>query len=248
MHTVKAEITEKKGDTVVAVASTDVEDRHGEIVSVEGWDTKNFQKQPRILWAHDHSIPAIGKATKVWVDKAAAKPRLMFEMKFQEVTELGRAAKELVKQGFIDTFSVGFRANDMEENKFTSQELLEISLVNVPANPEAQILAFKSLSDGNVCDKDMQKVGVQPMYVQLKQTVDQVNAKMDSVVKGLASLNPQNSGRKQDVIESRLALNKVVARATDQILTEKPDVRSVQLAKVIKRANEKIIISQKKEL
>lgn len=248
MHRLKADIVEKKGDTIVAVASSELEDRHGEVVSVEGWDIKNYIKQPRILWAHDHTIPAIGKATKVWIEKSIKEPKLMFEMKFQEVTELGRAAKELVKQGFIDTFSVGFRAEDMEDNQFKAQELLEISLVNVPANTDAQVLAFKSLSDGKVCERDMAKVGVDPLYVQLRQHVEQLNHKVESVVKGLESLNPQHKGRKQDVIESRQALAKVTARAVDLILQDAPDVETVRRAKIIKRTNEKLIVSQKREL
>jgi hypothetical protein len=28
---------------------------------------KNFKKNPVLLWAHDHTIPAIGTATKIWV-------------------------------------------------------------------------------------------------------------------------------------------------------------------------------------
>ena len=41
---VKATI-EKADGKFVAVASTASEDRHGEVVSVEGWDIKNYKKE-----------------------------------------------------------------------------------------------------------------------------------------------------------------------------------------------------------
>jgi HK97 family phage prohead protease len=130
----------------VAVASTAAEDRHGEVVSVEGWDLKQFKNNPVLLWAHDHTEPAVGKATKVWVDKTVGKGgALMIKGKFHEFTDKAKAIKQMVEEGIIQTMSVGFRPIEMEGDTFTKQELLEVSFVNVPANPQAMISAYKSL-------------------------------------------------------------------------------------------------------
>ena len=112
-------------------------DRYGEIIDIKGWDTKAFMKNPVMLWAHDHSIPAIGKATKVWAED----DRLMLKGEFAP-TPFAQQIKQLVEGGFINSFSVGFLAKEMKDNKFIDQELLEVSFVNVPANANATMLAF----------------------------------------------------------------------------------------------------------
>lgn len=246
-HYLKAEITEKRDDGITAVASTALVDRHGEIVEVEGWELKNFKKAPRILWAHDHTIPAIGKATKVWVEGQGKKAKLMFKMAFQDITEFGKQAKELVEQGWIDTFSVGFMAEEMEDNKFTKQELLEISLVNVPANPEAQVAAYKSFADSGIEEEDMVKLGVQPLFVQMLQKQEIMNGKVDSLVQALKA---DPSGRGKEVVKAQISLSKVIARASDKILENKSNLgrkETVKLATVVKRANEKLVVSLKEE-
>lgn len=140
-------------NTFTAVASTATVDRHGEIVSPEGWDLENFKKNPVLLWSHDHTIPAIGKATKVWVEGFGNSAKLMFSGIWQTVTDEGKAAAQLVADGILNSFSVGFIPSEMVGNTYTEQELLEISLVNVPANPDAIMLAYKSLKDNGFDEK-----------------------------------------------------------------------------------------------
>ncbi len=144
--------------TFTAVASTATVDRHGEVVSPEGWSLENFKKNPVLLWSHDHTIPAIGVATKVWVEGFGEAAKLMFTGKWQTVTEQGKAAAALVAEGILNSFSVGFIPSEMVGNTYTEQELLEISLVNVPANPDAMMLAYKSLKDNGFSEKIAKQV------------------------------------------------------------------------------------------
>lgn len=131
----------------IAVASTDVLDRHGERINQEGWDLKNFKKNPVLLWGHDHNEIAVGNARNIHIERAGGKPRLVFTPDFHEKTEKARALKSLFDEGWLNSFSVGFIPKDFDgkENTYLKQELLEISAVNVPANAEATMLAYKSL-------------------------------------------------------------------------------------------------------
>lgn len=259
MYYTKAEIKQQDGK-ILGVASTAVQDRQGEVVSVDGWDLKNFKKAPRLLWAHDHSQPAIGKVTKTWYEGTGKSKRLMFEAVFQEVTELGRAIKQLVKDGFINTFSVGFKPLEMDGNTITKQELFEISVVNVPANPEAMMLAYKSLKsadfDSNVIetivdvdqiteldedDPELPKPDeIQEMKAQIKKLEDQVQV----AVKGLTYLAPQRSKR---ITEQRLTMVKAIAKAADNLVVQ-PQNKTVITAKVIKRSSEMLIREMKGDL
>lgn len=242
----KADISE-----FTAIASTAIEDRHGEIVSVEGWDLKAFKKNPVLLWAHDHNEPAIGTASKVWVEGTGKKAALMIKGKLHDYTDKAKAIKQMVEEGIIKTMSVGFKPIDMEDNTFTSQELLEVSFVNVPANPQAMIAAYKSLKDAGFENKTISELGI-PVAVldelgKLREDVDQLKTVVKAQKPLETTVNPL--GRTKQVQKNRLAMLKVIARATDKLYESKqvPISHKASL-KTIKRATEIIIVADKKDL
>lgn len=134
-----------------AVASTGEVDRDGDILEPKGWKLKNFRKNPVIMFAHDYRAIPIAKATEVKIEDG----QLKFRPKFRE-SEFADEVFQAYKGGFMRAFSVGFiplKRQDIEEDgeddekggeilrrrgsRFTSQELLEISAVPVPALPSA---------------------------------------------------------------------------------------------------------------
>ena len=256
----QADIKAKDGK-IEGIASTSVMDRQNEIVSVDGWELKAFKKAPRLLWAHDHTEPAIGKVTKIFFDGEGKKKSLKFEAVFQDVTEKARAIKKLVEDGFINTFSVGFKALEAEGDTITKQELLEISVVNVPANPDAMLLAYKSLK-GEFDEKIIKDIGIevededtneaqqfaslQEAIKEAKEVADKALTTAESAVKGLKHLNPQRSNR--EVVAQRLTLSKVIARTSDKMLESKPKGDQALMIKTIKRSSEMLIRSNKGDL
>jgi HK97 family phage major capsid protein/HK97 family phage prohead protease len=127
------------GEVEVVVSSASL-DRHGEIIDIDGIDTKRYMKNPVVQWAHDYDKPPIGKAVKLWKDGK----KLMARMKFAIAENpFAKTIYELVKGGFLNAVSIGFIPLEMEENTFTKSEMIEFSVVPVPANPEALITAKK---------------------------------------------------------------------------------------------------------
>lgn len=230
-----------------AVASTAALDRQGESIDQSGWQLKNFKKNPILLWAHDHHEPPIGTAKNIKIEGEGKKARLTFEPIFHEITERAKAIKALFEEGIMNSFSVGFIPIEADGNTFTKAELLEISAVGVPANPEARTMAYKSLMAKGFDKAVIKSVGVkeQDMKIaRLESELDMVKGQLDTVVKGLASLNPH--GRTKVVVEQRLALSKVIARATDQMLRQKQG--NTALLKVVKRSAENLITDHKQEI
>lgn len=236
---------------LLAVASTATEDRQGESVLAEGWELKNFKKNPVLLWAHDHTQPPIGSAKRVWIEGTGKKAKLMFEPVFHEITELGRAIKRLYEEKILKTFSVGFKPLDQDGDTFHKQELLEISAVNVPANADAMMLAYKSLKDDGFGNDIIERTGIPVGLIEkvgkLEEKQKLMEGKLDTAVKGLASLNP-HQGRSQRLLDERLAVSKVIVRAADKLNSHPPAHKQERLVKVIKLAGEKLIVSQKQEL
>ncbi len=121
---------------VEGVFSTAKEDRHGEIV-FQNWDLKPFKKNPVILNSHNYRDIAevIGKAVKIGVKDNQLEGKIQFAVNENPKAKI---AWELVKNKFVSAFSVGFIAREFDDKwNILKAELLEISLVSVPANDEA---------------------------------------------------------------------------------------------------------------
>jgi len=232
-----------------AVASTSTLDRQGESIDQNGWNLKNFKKNPVLLWAHNHDEPPIGTAKNIKIEGTGKQAKLTFEPVFHDITDKAKAVGKLFAEGVMNSFSVGFMPLEADGNTFTKSELLEISAVGVPANPEARTMAYKSLKSAGF-EKDVIKaVGINESdekIAQLEDELSQLRVQMDSVVKGLKNLNPQ--GRADDVVKSRLALAKVVARATDKMLEKGQTDDNKALLRVVKRSTERLIVEHKRDL
>jgi HK97 family phage prohead protease len=143
----KVEQLDDTNKTFVAVASTEDEDRDKDIIRQNGWDLKNFKKNPMIPWSHDYWGVPIARSLRTWVDHDSK--RLLFKPQFDTDDETSMKIFNKYKNGFLTSFSVGFRGIEQswrdEENhwgggiEFLKQELLEISAVTIPANPNATI-------------------------------------------------------------------------------------------------------------
>lgn len=151
---------EEKGKTLFRfVGSSEKMDRTGDIVETSGWDLANFKNNPVVLWSHNSGIPPIGKAVRVI--RRSKDKQLIFDIEFPEkgTHEVADVVRGLVEQGFVKAVSVGFIPKDgtpiededlpehlQEENRsfwgpqptrFTKQELLELSIVGIPAHQDA---------------------------------------------------------------------------------------------------------------
>lgn len=139
----KASVTKAADGRVTIVASDETIDRSGEAIPVSSWDLSNFQKSPRLLIDHDYSVKSIvGLAENVRSENR----QLLFEPLFHDITDAARETKEMVEQGFLDTVSVGFIRNQAQDGSMKN-ELLEISFVAVPCNPNARTLSVKDIGD-----------------------------------------------------------------------------------------------------
>jgi HK97 family phage prohead protease len=139
--------------TIRFVASDETVDRYGDVVSVDGWDLANYRKNPQFLWGHDYDTP-IGRVVKIGIEEG----RLMATARIaKDAGEFIDNLWTLVKQRIVNAVSVGFMVHSREDYEpirdedehttglhFLRQELLEISLVSVPANPAA-LLVTRSL-------------------------------------------------------------------------------------------------------
>ena len=120
--------------TIEGYASTDDVDRQGDIVPASVWKKgiQNYLKNPVILAYHNHSEP-VGRMVGHKVDSKGLWIKARISSAADEVFNL-------VKDGILTAFSIGFRIVDAEYDAakelfvVKELELHEISIVSVPAN------------------------------------------------------------------------------------------------------------------
>lgn len=134
------------------IASDASLDRWDEVIDQAGWDLTHYRKNPVVVDSHDYG--SISRIIGQSLSTEVRDGRLINRVKFATQNPLGKLAFELARGGFLRSESVGFipiewksgdRDKDEPRRTYTKQELIEISLVAVPANPGATVgLAVKS--------------------------------------------------------------------------------------------------------
>ena len=137
------------------LASTNSMDRVGDVINHDAWTKsgglENFEKNPIILFNHDYNKP-IGRATSMEVSTDGLELGAKISKSAGEI-------KDLIKDGVLGAFSVGFRVKDAVYNEETDgleikdAELFEVSVVSVPANQTAMFSLAKSFDS----DKEYQE-------------------------------------------------------------------------------------------
>lgn len=180
------------------IATDETEDRDGDILHADGWETANYLKNPVFLWAHEYHTLTVGKCVSLFHDTALK--ALIFDIQFptpEEISSTPDNPAEHVKfcdtlylmyrGGYINAVSVGLKpkawqprtdenGKQLGGNDITKQELLELSAVPVPSNPNAlrlaaleksidkkslqlieQAVGGKTMPDNNTQEKGMSK-------------------------------------------------------------------------------------------
>lgn len=143
------------------VASTTVEDRDDDILD-SSWVLDNYKNNPVVLWMHSRSLPPIGRADMVEVREGV----LVMEVTWDTGTELGATVARQYEEKFLHAVSVGFRPGRSIQRSqldkddpyykeagwgyaFYDIELLELSAVPIPSNPQALIAKGLPVPEGN---------------------------------------------------------------------------------------------------
>lgn len=126
--------------TIKGYANTKDRDRVGDVVLPEAFKNQlpEYMENPILLFMHDWDRPC-GKVVSAIIDDKG----LLIEA---EITNAKSAEdiREMVKDGTLKTFSIGYNELDSDWDKDTATnyvkeiELLEISIVTIPCNTQAK--------------------------------------------------------------------------------------------------------------
>jgi HK97 family phage prohead protease len=146
---------QKETRSIDVIASTDAVDSYGDVIE-QSWRLERYKSNPVVLWAHDRwSELPIGHCTSVGVEEGTG---LVATLQFVTAEACPKAEQvwQSILQKSLRAVSVGFRPatvryekrDDKDVYVLADNELYEISMVPIPANPDTLMrmrsLAFRS--------------------------------------------------------------------------------------------------------
>lgn len=130
--------------TVSMIFSTEANDTFNTTFRAAGWRLDRFRKNPVLLYGHDDRGLPIGRCKNVRVEGR----KLVGDVEFAdaETYPFADTVYRMVKGGFLNAGSIRFepikwQMRDDGGIDFLEQELLEFSIVAVPANAECLVTA-----------------------------------------------------------------------------------------------------------
>ena len=225
------EANEDGSVNIKGYASTNDTDRAGDVIDKEAWEKgglDNFGNNPIILFNHDYNRP-IGRATGLETDDRGLKLTANISKSAGDVTNL-------VKEGILRAFSVGFRVKDadyIEETdglKISDAELFEISVVSVPANQAATFSVAKSFDTQSEYDEWKKQ------FVKITETEESQDADESLSSRKENKMSKENDNKEKVDLEE--IAKKVASETAAKIAMQQAESKAAEAAEAEKAAQE----------
>ena len=210
--------TEDGGVDIKGSASTNALDRAGDIIESDAWTKgglENYKGNPIILFNHNYDKP-IGRAKDLKVTDNG------LEISAKISKGAGDNVTQLIKDGFLGAFSVGFKVKDadyMTETdgyKIKDAELFEVSVVSVPCNQGATFglsKSFDSMDEYNEYKQTFYKAN-------LKDSADAVEIEQPSTAKAKEMETNMSKENKSPESNPEFNLESFAAEAAEKAVAQ----------------------------
>lgn len=213
------EVGEEDDLIISGHASTNDEDRSGDIIVTDAWRKpnalKDYLKNPIVLAFHDMSRP-IGKTIGYEVDSKGLKITA-------KISKAAGDIRELIKEGILSAFSVGFMIKDADWDTQSGTfyikevELYEVSVVSIPANQNALFSIEKNFSSPEEYNEFKKQFTKESEETLMDKATDKANDKPIDI----AGLAKQIS----DMVKSDLkAQEEAAAKAAEEEKAKKAEI------------------------
>ena len=209
---------EDGGVDIKGSASTNALDRAGDIIEADAWTKgglENYKGNPIILFNHNYDKP-IGRAKDLKVTDNG------LEISAKISKGAGDNVTQLIKDGVLGAFSVGFKVKDadyMTETdgyKIKDAELFEVSVVSVPCNQGATFglsKSFDSMDEYNEYKQTFYKAN-------LKDSADAVEIEQPSTAKAKEMETNMSKENKSPESNPEFNLESFAAEAAEKAVAQ----------------------------
>jgi HK97 family phage prohead protease len=188
---------------ITFLASSPAPARDGFAIPVKAWDLGTYRRNPVLLWSHGWSAPPIGKVTEL----RATERGLVGSAVFDQKDAFARQIESKVRAGFLNAVSVGFDIHGFEPDgkTVTQAELLDISIVSIPADANALIearSAYRALGRG-AGSRPLNEAEQRRFLLGLRDAAIRMAAKADPIGEAVRTAFRRETGRYPTPTEQR---------------------------------------------
>ncbi len=218
-------------------ASTDALDRYNEITDPQAFKKtlKTFMKNPVLYLVHETWKLPVGLILKATIKEHGLWVKAM-------ISQAEDAAWVKVKERILKTFSFGYKLLKYDKDEKTGiltirdLELYEISIVGIPANPEAMIELVKSMGMNIPQLKSMNKEE-NDMEKEFQDQIDNLTKKIDQIPKAFTE---DEAKKVLADIQNEVEELKKKGDVSPKDLTELKEKSSADLMEAVKTLEKKI--------
>jgi HK97 family phage prohead protease len=226
--------TVKAGDTPTITITTAMMDREGDVVVPTGGDFSAYKRNPVVLFAHDYSSLPVGRCIDLHADERGIRA----SWQWLKGDDRAAAVRNAWEQGVLNAASIGFKPIEARPipgsgTQFDRWEMLEFSLVPVPANPGATRQLMKRLGFGN----DDILGDLSPSDIADAMATG-VGAAMNEVMGGIASVVARETKNTIDRMRGRIVDDDDIAL---DIIDDPASRRHRKAGRVLSGRNERLI-------
>jgi HK97 family phage prohead protease len=158
MKKLEAQIRKREDNSIEFIMSTESVDRHGTVLRADGWNLDAFKRNPVMAYQHNTHSSDPDDFIGTWEDVRVENGKLVGVPNFEpeEINPKAEKIKRKVEHGTFRSVSVGFipreahwgdkkRNEDPEILYFDRMDLLEVSIVGIPSNPDAVKRSYEEL-------------------------------------------------------------------------------------------------------
>lgn len=202
---VKNDFNEKE-NTIKHIISTNEVDRYNESLDPMGMVDENFTKngQP-VLWMHN-SFAGTGPSKMICgtsLYRARESDKVIAKTRFLN-TELGNDVKNFYKEGYLNSWSVGWKPLSKPEYKngvsyYAKWELVEYSAVIIPANPGCVNLMFRELKSNEMYNVLSAEMVINELREELESGKEEI-MKIKDEIRNFSENNSETEKIKNEII------------------------------------------------
>lgn len=231
-------------------ASTAALDRQNEVITIEALRqaADHLLENHTVFYEHEHQKFPVGKVIETGIDDKGLKVIV-------EISQTADQLWTLIEEDILDSFSIGGRVTASEEkvgkdgkpyNEVTGIELFEVSVVGLPANPEAKFaLVNKSF---NMAITDEIKKREEDREMEEKKKIETISSDATNTKVATATTDADKVTTSDT---TKIVKPKVEEQKVEKVVEEKAE-RKEETTKVEKKEASKVVEekedAQKKDL
>jgi len=255
----KFEKSTKKGKRIIrGYASTDALDRQNEIISREALEgaRNDLLDNTTVFMEHQHSMLPVGKITDCILDNKG----LLVEVTLSEAKFVDDIWT-LIEEGILNSFSIGGVVLDGHDERSDDGRsyhiidkilILEVSIVGLPANPEAKFSPVYKSFKSAIAEQIKQKEGRDEMAKQEKQEVTKSDESQEEIEKieepkndeatseKVSEETKEDKDKKEDTGEAKEEVEEERVEADEEQKEEKVEETTLDASEEEKKEREKL--------